>query len=214
LEILAEKQFVGVSQFVSLSPHEFMLAYHNSSGAWIYRWNHAVEPFSIEEYGLVLPHNVVITNPAWSPDGNHIVWAISGISDGKYQTSLVLFDLTSKATQWMHQYQSLEDYQLQQWLRPWSQWSPDGQWIAFQPGDAAFADDSGVWVFSVDGTKKHQIKTQYMIGWSWDSQYLCHGLKDYKGCVKVPSWHEYRLTPLPFTSSLSERRLPSELDLR
>jgi Tol biopolymer transport system component len=200
LEILEQKQFAGVSRFASVAPGGYMLAFHNDDGAWIVQGDQDAEPFNAEDYGLTVPPGTTLTNPAWSPDGKYIAWAISSLFDDEYQTRVVVFDLADKTSSQIHEYRAIEGLQSIQWLRPRMEWSPNGKWLAFDAGDAAFGDDSGVWVFSLDGTQRYHIGSQEIIGWSWNSKYLCHRLKDYSRCVDVPSWQQHRLTPLPFDS--------------
>jgi hypothetical protein len=200
LGILEENQFSEVSRFASVSPDGNRLAYHNNNGAWVIHSDHSIAPFDAKEYGMAAPPDAILTNPAWSPDGNHIAWAISGTSNGKYQTTLAVFDLNSKTGRELHQYDAIEGTSSIQWFRPIVAWSPDSNWIALEAGDAAFGDDTGVWVLDLSATQKHHIRGQELIGWSWDSRHLCHRLKDYSGYTDVPGWEEHRLTPLPFDS--------------
>jgi Tol biopolymer transport system component len=200
LEVLEEKQFPGVSHSTSIAPGGHMLAYHNDDGAWIIQENQDVEFFSAEDYGLTVPPGTILTNPAWSPDGKYIAWTISGLFDEDYQTRVVVFDLANKTPNQIHEYRAIEGLQSIRWLRPRIEWSPNGRWLAFDARDAAFSDDAHVWVFSLDGAQRYHTGGQEIIGWSWNSKYLCHRLKDYSRCVDVTIWQEHRLTPLPFDS--------------
>jgi len=200
LEILEEKQFAGVSRFTSVALGGYMSAYHNNDGAWIVQGDQDAEPFNAEDYGLMVPPCATLTNPAWSPDGEYIAWAISSLFDDEYQTRVVVFDLANKTSSQIHEYRAIEGLQSIRWLRPRIEWSPNGKWLAFDAGDAAFSDNGGVWIFSLDGTQRYHTGSQEIIGWSWNSKYLCHRLKDYGRCVDVLSWQEHRLTPLPFDS--------------
>jgi Tol biopolymer transport system component len=198
LVILEEKQFNEVSRFASVSPNGYSLAYHDGDGAWIIQDDHSVEFFDAKTYGKNMPPDAILTNPAWSSDGSRIAWAISGTFGEEYQTALVVFNLNSKTSYQLHQYDAIEGTHSIQWFRPQTVWSPDNNWIAFEASDAAFGDDNGVWAFGSNDMQKHHIGSMEVIGWSWDSEHLCHRFKDYGGYVDVPGWEEHRLTFLPF----------------
>ena len=192
LQVRDEKRFPAVEPYASLSPDGLAFAYDDGKTGWIHRWGQGARPFDVTHYGLSLPDNARVISPAWSPNGNRIAWVISGFMSGKRQTGLALFDLNNKTAHWLIQYLSVN------WGEFDVRWSPNGKWLAFLPGDVAFAEDGGLWIFSTEGTEKYQEHRARSIrgGWSWDSQHIIWGYKDFTGYLKASYWRTEGLMPV------------------
>ena len=139
------------------------------------------------QFALDLPQESQFSNPVWSPTGSFVAVSINGLVEDKKQTGVAVLDLKKDNAWWIHQYPSLD------WGEAKSQWSPDSKWIAFLPSDAAFADDCGLWIFSIDGSEKHQFhQAQFMYEWSEDSHRISFQVKDFCGDVDITYWELYQ----------------------
>jgi hypothetical protein len=139
----------------------------------------------LARFELDLPQELQFGTPAWSSSRRYAAVAIIGLVDGTKQTGIAIFDLDAEKAWWVHKYPSLD------WGKAELQWSPDSNWIALLPSDATFADDCGLWIFSVDGKERHRFQAQIIHGWSEDSQRISFQVKDFCGYVDVADWEVY-----------------------
>jgi Tol biopolymer transport system component len=143
----------------------------------LYRQDAGPEPFDLGPYGLSNDPELHLYSPAWSPDGERLVWLISDCREDGCQWSIGVFDLEAQTVQLLHPH----------WPAgmggqpPAPSWSPDGQWLAA----AVWAEDpgeSGIWVLRADGGQEdeHHLATGRGRGspevvWSPDGRWLAIG---------------------------------------
>lgn len=108
------------------------------------------------QFDLELPQSPSFSAPAWSPNGMQAVVSIQGIVNEGYQTGVALLNIESKKGKWLLSYPSLKGWRFADPL-----WSPNGDWIAYIPKDAAYAEDVDLRVFSADSEDSHQFSAQY-----------------------------------------------------
>ncbi len=122
-------------------------------------------------------------NQAKSQDGKYLAFAAYSLIKGQRQSVLAIGDIAQHKAQLLHQYQAVE------WGEIEIDWSPDNQWIAFLPSNAAFGDDNGIWIFSSDGKQKYfDNHPQIIDGWSENSHYLYFIYKDAYGFIDTQTW--------------------------
>jgi tricorn protease len=103
--------------------------------------------------------------PAWSPDGEHLVW-----SDKEMRLNLVALD-TGEIT--VVDQSEVDDA----WLRWGIQdyvWSPDGRWIAYSKMEASLYE--AIFIYSMDSGETHRVTDHVYQDWSpafsTDGRYL------------------------------------------
>lgn len=101
---------------------------------WLYYLDKGQQEFDPTEYGF--EGSTRFWEASWSPEGNHLTWAIS---DDNEQIVIVLFDLIQQTHQVIHRYTPAPIGDFARAAR----WDPLGEWLTF------YGSDSGVWGYDL-----------------------------------------------------------------
>lgn len=138
---------------------------------------------SIRIYNLVDGRSLTLDLPSsapveWSPVAYQFLLWETQLKGSQYHRDLKVFDVNKGQMTDLFQNDHYEDYQ--------AAWSPDGQWVAINRGDASSMDSSieeKIWLVKSDGSQAHvwidHPGTSYgELSWSPDGRYLlfsCQG---------------------------------------
>lgn len=173
------------------------IAYDMDGIPEIYEIGEGTHPFDALSFGLEPESRVVYTSPAWSPDGESLLWWV--VQPEKTYT-LVRFDLAAKSYSILHEAQLVGG--TQGWF-PNPLWSPDGQWVAYQTrGETTLHD---LTIARADGSQEYRLGLATDPVWSQDSLRLVYTqwppradsyLAASVSIIDVPSW-ETKTVDLP-----------------
>jgi Tol biopolymer transport system component len=156
----------------ALSPNGRFIAYGAGPTTFIYDLElNQRGIFDPGTFGLSSTTLSSIFSPAWSPNNQKLAWIAQGDFNAQATFAIIVFDLLTNTYETIHPYQI---FGMDGFLPP-AQFSPDGNWVAFQ----AFDQDSernGVWIASVGDPNQ---TTEYFLGsysaspvWSPDGRWL------------------------------------------
>jgi hypothetical protein len=188
---------------LDVSPDGQVIAY---SDGLLYRVGSGIENFDPIAHGLPNTPTVELVNPAWSPDGKQLAWAvISSINEEPY-LGIAVFSLEKETARLMHFYKG----QVFEGVPSPPIWSPDGQWLLFQ-SDADEADKAGFWATRVTGdqVEEHELGGYATdIVWSPDGQKLIFRDSE-TWVVDVGTWNKQEMTrPCDWSILLGWEALP------
>jgi len=124
-----------------------------------------------------------ISEPVLSPDKQYLALSLYEIKGDKRLSHLAVLNTKESTTAWLFEYPSVD------WSSVAVAWSPDSQWVAFLPGNVAFGEDGGLWVFEINGQRKYRHKPAgEIVGWNEDSNRVYFQYKDALGFVDLQDW--------------------------
>lgn len=159
------------------APDGSAIAYDSAGKPTLYLWDGGqAQSLNAAAYGVQAPaENYGLTNPAWSPSGQQIAWAVSGdiTGSGQPQGGILVIDLAGQSSRLLHSYNPAGS---ESGFLPVA-WSPNGQWMALF---AHATDQPGAWLVSADGSQEILLynpgNARAVAGlsafWSPDSQHL------------------------------------------
>jgi WD40 repeat protein len=164
------------------------------------------EDFEPIVHGLPNTLNVTLVNPAWSPDGKQLAWAVTSSMNKEPYLGVAVFNLENGTARLMHFYKG----QVFEGVPSPPIWSPDGQWLLFQ-SDADEADKAGFWATKVNGDQVEEHKLGGYatdIVWSPDGRKLI--FRDTETwMVDVGTWNKQEMTrPCDWSDLLGWETLP------
>ncbi|MDR3576491.1 MAG: hypothetical protein P4L50_21710 [Anaerolineaceae bacterium] len=143
------------------------------------------------------PKNVVLADPAWSPDGKQIAWSVYVATEDTEYNVLDGVGIYNLANHELRLFNLYVDPGGEGFQRA-PVWSPDGQWLALEDNDPSLKN-TGLWVARFDGSEEHYLGNFDNPVWSPDSQWLaCNDIQVLDMSIgtwvsKVGNWLPYQI---------------------
>jgi hypothetical protein len=123
------------------------------------------------------------SEPIWSPNDQYLALSLYEQVNDKRISHLAVLDVNDNTITLLLEYQSVD------WSNVDIAWSSDSKWIAFLPGNVAYGDDGGLWIFGVNNRDKyHQKRATSLENWDEKSQNVYFYYKDAYGFFNVTTW--------------------------
>ncbi len=123
------------------------------------------------------------SEPILSPNRQFLALSLYEVNGDNRLSHLAVLNPEENTIVWLFEYPSVN------WSSVDVAWSPNSQWVAFSPGNVAFGDDGGLWIFDITGQRKYQQKRSTdIVGWDENSSKIYFNFKDAFGFVNVQDW--------------------------